>query len=332
MVQKRKLRSNSFHGRILKVFLVFVFCLSLVYSSVFLYRSYKFSETELDNTGFLLAGTLGYSSEFSLYSQDPTFILPTANGIFESPQVLFLSVYTKSGAPIYRKRRANIERENLSEEIREHVLEGKNLKERGETVEGEELYDFYVPVFSSDVFNNSSQKEIIGVARVSLSRERVTKERMGLVVSGVVLNIFSFIILFLLTSKLAESVVKPLATLTAGVKKFGSHDLKHRIKIKTNDEIEDLAKTFNQMAMVLHKSNQELEKSKRLLENKVEERTKELNDLNKNLEKKVEERTKELRNRLEELEKFHKLTVGRELRMTELKKEIERLKKEKENL
>jgi predicted RNase H-like nuclease (RuvC/YqgF family) len=38
----------------------------------------------------------------------------------------------------------------------------------------------------------------------------------------------------------------------------------------------------------------------------------------------------ELRDRLEELEKFHRITVGRELKMIELKEEIERLKKELE--
>lgn len=44
------------------------------------------------------------------------------------------------------------------------------------------------------------------------------------------------------------------------------------------------------------------------------------------LEKEVEARTKELKERVEELEKFHDLTVGRELTMLELKKEIEKLK------
>ena len=43
------------------------------------------------------------------------------------------------------------------------------------------------------------------------------------------------------------------------------------------------------------------------------------------LEEKVKEKTKELRGRVEDLEKFHRLTVGRELKMVELKKEIQKL-------
>jgi len=53
----------------------------------------------------------------------------------------------------------------------------------------------------------------------------------------------------------------------------------------------------------------------------------EIKTLQENLEKKVEERTKELQKRIEELEKFHKLTVGRELKMIELKKKIKELEK-----
>lgn len=52
----------------------------------------------------------------------------------------------------------------------------------------------------------------------------------------------------------------------------------------------------------------------------------ELKELQESLEKKVKERTKELQERIDELERFQKLTEGRELRMIELKEEIERLK------
>ncbi|MDP3725614.1 MAG: PAS domain S-box protein [bacterium] len=60
---------------------------------------------------------------------------------------------------------------------------------------------------------------------------------------------------------------------------------------------------------------------RRQLEKKLEEYA-------KGLETKVTERTKELEEKLVELERFQKLTVGRELKMMELKKDIERLTKE----
>jgi len=56
----------------------------------------------------------------------------------------------------------------------------------------------------------------------------------------------------------------------------------------------------------------------------------ELKKLQLSLEKKVEERTKELKKRVEELEKIQKITVGRELKMVELKKQIRKLENSKE--
>jgi len=72
----------------------------------------------------------------------------------------------------------------------------------------------------------------------------------------------------------------------------------------------------------------EIETARTTLEIKVKARTEELEELAESLDEKVKEKTKELQERLEELEKFHRLAVGRELRMINLKKEIKKLKEE----
>lgn len=55
----------------------------------------------------------------------------------------------------------------------------------------------------------------------------------------------------------------------------------------------------------------------------------EIKKFREELEDKVKKRTKELQEKVEELENFHKLAVGRELKMIALKEEIEKLKKKK---
>lgn len=52
----------------------------------------------------------------------------------------------------------------------------------------------------------------------------------------------------------------------------------------------------------------------------------------KDLENRIADRTKELRTKIEELEQFERLTVGRELRMTELKQQIEKMRSKLEGM
>jgi len=75
-------------------------------------------------------------------------------------------------------------------------------------------------------------------------------------------------------------------------------------------------------------SQEEIETAKAVLEIKVKARTRELRELAASLDEQVKERTKELQKKIEELERFSRLTVGRELKMVELKREIKKLEEE----
>jgi len=95
----------------------------------------------------------------------------------------------------------------------------------------------------------------------------------------------------------------------------------------------DLSQKLNETAQKVSNYRQALEDEKASLKIRVKARTKELEELNMGLEGRVEERTielqrarDELQERVKELEKWRRLTVGRELKMVELKKKIKDLK------
>lgn len=93
-----------------------------------------------------------------------------------------------------------------------------------------------------------------------------------------------------------------------------------------------LTDLLRKRTVALEKIRSELEELKSALEIKVIARTKELEGLTRGLDQKVKQRTKELeesksflQNRVNELERLHGLTIDRELKMLELKKEIQKL-------
>ena len=90
--------------------------------------------------------------------------------------------------------------------------------------------------------------------------------------------------------------------------------------------------SFRKRNVELRNMKKELEDERMTLEVKVRARTKELEKLTRGLEEEVKSRTKELEDKMTELERFNKLATGREIKMIELKKEIDRLREENESL
>ena len=180
--------------------------------------------------------------------------------------------------------------------------------------------------------------ERVGVYDIKIlleSEEKIIQQRQKEIIFTISSSIVAIILfLFLILTKV---IIVPIEKVREGIKRISSGNLDWRLDIKRNDEIGILSQGFNQMADKLkelyynlekkiEERTKELEEAKNILEIKVAARTRELQELVKEREKIIEERTKELQRKIDELEKFHKLAVGRELKMIELKKELEKIK------
>jgi HAMP domain-containing protein len=130
--------------------------------------------------------------------------------------------------------------------------------------------------------------------------------------------IIIFIILFgsILSIYFSRAITRPIIILRNVAAEISKGKLDARAEIKSQDEIGALADSLNLMFRDLKKSRSELEWYAKNLEVKIKART-------NALEMKNVEQTKIN----DKLEQTNKLMVGRELRMIELKKEIEELKK-----
>lgn len=111
------------------------------------------------------------------------------------------------------------------------------------------------------------------------------------------------VVLALLVALLERLVIRPARQLTYTVQEITKGDLSKRATVGSKDEIGQLGTAFNHMTARLETSHKELDT-------------------------KVQERTNELEEKVDELERLNQAMVGRELRMVELKKEVEKLRRD----
>ncbi len=167
------------------------------------------------------------------------------------------------------------------------------------------------------------------------SGDTAIREIVGLLL---LLGLVSILVGIGLTYLLVTRVTKPIKSLIIGAGEMSKGNLNYPIATtNSHDEIGQLSQTFSIMAKKLSLSYQgleeqvrqrtdELEKAKTGLEEQVKQRTAALEVAKRDLESEVTKRTQELEKKVTELERINKLMLNRELKMMELKKEIEKLK------
>lgn len=191
----------------------------------------------------------------------------------------------------------------------------------------------------TEIINSLSQGggHIFSIAYI-LSHESLSNRMKEVYIQISLVVIPLLLLISILTFLFVKRMTKPLNFLIIAVNKIREGNLESKVDIETKDEIGQLGIAFNEMTSKLKVSytileekiaerTKELEDERRSLEKKVSERTSELEELKKDLENTVKERTQKLNDKLIELERVNAVMTDREIKMIELKKELEELKK-----
>jgi methyl-accepting chemotaxis protein len=138
-------------------------------------------------------------------------------------------------------------------------------------------------------------------------RDQLTHRGNTIIFALIGLFVVCLLFYYVLVSRRA---LRSISALQAGTRIIGAGNLEYTLNPKHNDEIGELSQAFNRMTASLR----EVTASKAAFEKEVGERRK--------AEEQIQRYAEELRTSNEELAAFNRAMVGRELRMIELKKEV----------
>lgn len=120
-------------------------------------------------------------------------------------------------------------------------------------------------------------QQILGVLDTHLSLARTDQQLAQLSWRIVLCDVLAIAgITFLSWLFIVRVVERPLKQLLAGTQKLSAGELGHQIELPSNDEIGDLAQSFNSMSLQLQAANQEIVAWTHTLQDRVEEKTREL--------------------------------------------------------
>lgn len=139
----------------------------------------------------------------------------------------------------------------VTEEVYNQVVE------RGEPWIGRAyvVNDWYITAYEPirDVANN-----IIGILYVGVLEEKYNDIQQGMILTFVAITIAGALVSLIVSYFMAQRILVPIFKLVDASKAVAGGDLEAKVKIKTNDELEYLADSFNAMALALKKRDEQL--------------------------------------------------------------------------
>jgi signal transduction histidine kinase/CheY-like chemotaxis protein len=230
---------------------------------------------EVQQRGLVLARGLAAVSTGPLVLYNYTVLEQNVSRLDQEADVAYAIILDREGKVAAHSQRPETVGYALDDALLDRVLSaGGPLVQELLTPGGEPLYDFAVPIVSSD--------ERWGTARVGLSRRQMEREIAETRRQLAGLTLVTLVVAGLASGLVARGIARPVRQLAAGAAAIARGELDHRVDPTTSDEIGRLALAFNDMADQLRAQRDTLLEQRAAIEGAHEElrrRFAELSDL-----------------------------------------------------
>ena len=287
--------SGGLRGKFILLISALLITTSLAMGWIFLVREVKDESSKLVQKGALLSRNLASDAELGVLTRNRELLDALASEVVRDTDYAFVAILDKRGEALYARAApgarvpppaslaANSEETPLGAEVEDGEV-------RLHREEGREAYIFRFPVltqsrrslgeeigFLPDARHASGgPREQIGSVCLGLSTQTMKNDIRRLERALGFATLAVILIGILLTVLLVRIIADPVAQLVEATRRIARGDLGVLLRLDSQDEIGELAKSFNQMTLKLQKSREELEGTNLMLEQKVQERTREL--------------------------------------------------------
>ncbi len=307
------------HLKFILAIVLLIILTSITISWFFINREIDLIRSNLRHKGETLVRTLAHSSLYPVLTNNQEMLKALVKGPIVEEDVVFCliqdvqgSVLAKSLSAAYAGRNKKVHLLAFSIPIQTRLRQGDEIPEHHQPVSFRDLrvqIDTISELWSGLVGEPVAQ-DAVGIAHLGLSLHRMDREMADVKKNIGMLVIVVMGIGIMVAILLVRIIVPPIGQLVSATQRIARGDLSHPVTIRTNDEIGDLAMSFNQMVKQLEDSRREFE------------------DYSKTLERKVEERTTELERNVEELSEARIATLNILEDINEAKKELEMANRE----
>lgn len=260
---------RSFQARVFVnvLSLVLTICFSLAF--FFARLQTHLLESEIEADGIKTSKILASNLRLGLLTGGEEFLAEPVTGMMEQRDVMQVAVYGKKGGLVMLKEKKRLQNlqpaKNVIAQLRRY---GKPV-----VLSGPHHFEFWVPVSyarSLNKYNNgffpkpSVDKDIIGFAKLSLSKKKIINGRKYILTWTAVIIVFCIFLGSAVSYYIATRVTNPLKSLVGEIRNMGGSGIR-KLSTSGDNEIRELSDAFNAMADSLEKRETARREAERVL-------------------------------------------------------------------
>jgi len=276
------MKKDSFFKKIFFIIVV-VFMIS---SSVLIYSVIRIQEASLLQVMYSKAKTTAKSislvSSDAMITEDYSFLIEYIEKVIsDNDEIVYTVITKKNGDSLY----STSEHWSILSQLPSKLHKELTNQIKGDIAynlfDNKEVYNFTYPVVFSGIE--------WGWISIGYSLKQYNENMKTIYINSIVLLFLIVFVSMLIAYFLTRKIVKPILKLNSAVRDVAHGNFNTTVEISSNDEIAQLAKSFNYMIQEVKDSDKKLRNMNAELEKRVQQRTKELENLNKGLDQKVKE-------------------------------------------